>query len=301
MFQITLKDIIEFKGIGLHTGKIVNIRLIPAEENTGILFCRTDIPKSSFIPARYDFVRDTKLCTMLIDDFGVSIGTIEHLMSALAALGIDNLIIELNGPEVPILDGSSYLFIESILKCGLKEQLVNKKILKIIKPLELKTDNWEISCLPNKEFKVNLTIDFNNKIIGKQTYNYSSTKTDYVKEISKSRTFGQLEEINYLRSQGLGLGGSLKNAIIVDKENILNPEGLRYKDEFIRHKILDAIGDLYLSGYNICGEIIGYKTGHEANNELLRLIFKNPQCYVIEESYFPEHLLYLNYPVAINK
>ncbi|MCL2567711.1 MAG: UDP-3-O-acyl-N-acetylglucosamine deacetylase [Alphaproteobacteria bacterium] len=288
MQQRTIKEILEIKGIGLHSGKTVTMRLIPAESNHGIIFKRTDILdlEESLVPAKYDLVRDTKLCTMLINDLGTKIGTIEHLMSALCALRINNLLIEIDSFEVPILDGSSRIFIEEIAKIGIADLIEPRKILKILKPISLKTDKWEVSIVPHKSsFVLNVAIEFNNAVIGRQSQSFDINNGDYYKDISFARTFCLEQEIAYLQSAGLALGGSLDNAIVVGKDKILNDDGLRYENEFARHKLLDAMGDLYLCGYEIQGEFTGLRCGHESNNLLLREIFKDSSNYEIEADY----------------
>ncbi|MDR0483839.1 MAG: UDP-3-O-acyl-N-acetylglucosamine deacetylase [Alphaproteobacteria bacterium] len=288
MHQRTIKQILEISGIGLHSGKTVNMKLIPAPADSGIVFKRVDIldNEESIIPARYDLVRDTKLCTMLINDLGAKVGTIEHLMSALAYLKINNLLIEINSFEVPILDGSARVFIEEISKVGIADLSEPRKVLKILKPVSLKTDKWEVKIVPHESsFVLNVEIEFNNAVIGKQNYSFDINNDDYYQDISKARTFCLEQEIAYLQSAGLALGGSLDNAIVVGKEAVLNPEGLRYKEEFARHKLLDALGDLYLCGYEIQGEFSGIKCGHESNNLLLREIFKDASNYEIVADY----------------
>ncbi|MDR2008061.1 MAG: UDP-3-O-acyl-N-acetylglucosamine deacetylase [Alphaproteobacteria bacterium] len=286
MQQRTIKEVLEIKGIGLHSGKTVNMRLIPAEANHGIIFKRVDILdlEESIVPARYDLVRDTKLCTMLINDLGTRVGTIEHLMSALCALRIHNLLIEIDSFEVPILDGSSKIFVEKISKVGVCELTEPRKILKILKPVALKTDKWEVKFTPADSFILNVAIEFNNLVIGKQAQCFDVNNGDY-SDISAARTFCLEQEITYLQSAGLALGGSLDNAIVVGKDKILNEDGLRYENEFARHKLLDAMGDLFLCGYEIHGEFTGLKCGHESNNLLLREIFKDSANYEIETDY----------------
>ncbi len=298
MRQNTIKNIIAISGIGLHSGKKVSIKMLPAGEDTGIVFKRVDIKNNSInlVPARFDLVKDTKLSTVLINDFGVRVSTIEHLMSALASLEIHNLMIEIDSFEVPILDGSSILFVEAIEKAGVKALSKPRKILKIVKPINLKTNNWEVAIIPDDSFILNVTIDFPNKIIGKQTCEFNYTKDDYKSEISKARTFCLEKEVTYLQSIGLAVGGSLDNAIVVGENSVLNSGKLRYSNEFARHKLLDALGDLFLAGYDIQGRFFGYKSGHESNNLLLRAIFADSSSYIIEEGYEQ-----YNIPVLISK
>jgi UDP-3-O-[3-hydroxymyristoyl] N-acetylglucosamine deacetylase len=285
MLQRTIKKEIIISGIGLHSGCEVLLRLLPATNNTGIVFKRVDIKDSNkqLIPANYLIVRNTKLCTMLINDYGSSVGTVEHLMSALAFFKIDNVIIELNAPEVPVLDGSAIEFVKAIVKVGILELSAHKKYIKILKPINLITDKYSFKVLPAEKFIFNMEINFENAIIGESHYKYCIDETDYIGEVASARTFCFKEEIDYLQSVGLALGGTLNNAIVVDKDKVLNPSGLRYVDEFVRHKLLDAIGDLYMCGFEIKGEFFGFKVGHEANNLILREIFNDPTCYMIED------------------
>ena len=285
MQQITINKQIKLSGIGLHSGKPVHLSIIPASENTGIIFKRVDIADSqqNIIKADYNNVSDTKLCTLLSNSYGVSVGTIEHLMSALAAFLIDNVIIEIDAPEIPILDGSSKIFVNEIKKVGLHYQNSSKSVLKILKPVEINSDKWKIKIIPSDSLVVDATIDFDNKVIGNQNFLFDFEKNSYEKEISKARTFTFLKDVKFLQSQGLALGGNLDNAIVVDENKILNTSGLRYKNEFIRHKILDLIGDIYLCGYYIEGKIIANKMGHQANNLLIKEIFKNPENYMVKD------------------
>ncbi len=285
MQQITINKQIKLSGIGLHSGKIVNLNILPSNENTGIIFKRIDIEdnKKNIIKADYNNVSDTTLCTLLSNSYGVSVGTIEHLMSALSAFFIDNAIIEIDAPEVPILDGSSKLFVNAIKKVGLHYQNASKSVLKILKPVEINSDKWSIKILPNDSLVIDATIDFDNKLIGKQNFLFDFEKNNYEKDLSKARTFTFLKDVKFLQTKGLALGGNLDNAIVVDEDKILNAKGLRYKNEFIRHKILDLIGDIYLSGYYIEGKIIANKMGHQSNNLLIKEIFKSSENYMIKD------------------
>lgn len=287
MKQKTIKNTLKIQGVGLHSGKTVTMKIVPAEADHGIIFKRVDIKdaEESIVPARFDLVRDTKLCTMLINDLGARVGTIEHLMSALAYLKINNALIEIDSFEVPILDGSAKVFIKRILEIGIQKLEKPRKVLKILKPVELQTDKWSVKIIPSESFILNVGIEFNNNVIGKQNHSFDINSGNYAEEISKARTFCLEQEIAYLQSAGLALGGSLDNAIVVGRDSIHNPEGLRYENEFARHKLLDALGDLYLCGYEIKGEFFGERCGHESNNLLLREIFKDKRNYEIEEDY----------------
>lgn len=295
MKQKTINEIISVSSIGIHSGNKVNMKLYPAYQNTGIVFKRTDINKS-FKMNPFN-VKEAVLCTALFDGED-NVKTIEHLLSALAMLGIDNLIIEIDNNEIPIFDGSAMPFIYLIKNAGLKIQSANKKIIKIKKEIEIIQEDKEIKIKPYNGFKINYEIDFNNPFI-KSTNQFLSVdfKDNIINEISKARTFGFLKDIEYLKKNNLAKGGSLQNAIIVDEFKILNPEGLRYEDEFVRHKILDAIGDFYVAGKQILGEITAYKSGHNLNNLLLREILSKQENYeeieIIQEE--NEKDLILNY------
>jgi UDP-3-O-[3-hydroxymyristoyl] N-acetylglucosamine deacetylase len=272
MKQKTLTKTISFSGVGLHNGKQVNVLLLPAPLNTGIIFQRTDVGGNNIIPALWNLVHTTNLNTCLKNDNDVTISTIEHLMAALSASNVTNCHIQVNGPEIPILDGSADIFYQTI-KPDTTEQKLNQKSIKILKPITTQT----VSLIPADEFSIELFIDFPAKIIGTQSFHYR----DNFPEISQARTFGFGNEIDYLRKNNLALGGSLDNAIVVanDGETILNDGGLKYNDEFVRHKVIDAIGDLYLAGYPIIGKFIGVGSGHSMNNALLRELFKNQDCW----------------------
>jgi UDP-3-O-[3-hydroxymyristoyl] N-acetylglucosamine deacetylase len=284
MLQATIKETIEFSGIGLHTGKIISLKLIPSNSG-GIVFVRSDIKDTTQnkIHAIYDNVKNTTLATVLSNEYGHSISTVEHLFSALAIMGVDNLIIDVNNNELPVLDGSAIEFIKKIKDVGLNFLDKKKLFLKILKPISIKNEKYEISIKPFDTFKINLTLDFNTPLIKQQSYAFDVFKDSYRNCLASARTFCFLAEVEYLKSKGLALGGSLDNAVVIAEQGVLNKEGLRYNDEFVRHKILDAIGDLYLSGFLIKGEVFGYKSGHEANNLLLRKIFSDASNYIIEE------------------
>lgn len=287
MQQLTLKKSIKIQGIGLHSGKAVTMVLHPAPINSGVIFKRTDLkntknPSQNIVLAKYNYVKETTLSSTLVNDYGVQVGTVEHFISALAYLRIDNLLIEIDAPEVPILDGSAQIFVKEILSAGLITQDAPKKILRIMKPVEVTTEKWQVKITPHDQSIFSLDINFNDNIIQQQTYTHNLDIDDYEKDIAPARTFCYLKDVQYLQSKGLALGGSLENAIVIDNDKILNPEGLRFNNEFAKHKVLDAIGDLYLAGYTIKGHFFGVKSGHKANNLLLRAIFKDPSNYKIE-------------------
>ena len=277
--QQTLSAPIFVKGIGLHTGTNVSMKLVPAEADFGIKFYRTDIDKNNSIDAIWSNVSNTILSTTISNKFGVSVSTIEHIMSALSGLHIDNLKIEINGPEVPIMDGSSKIFVNLIETVPVKILNKKRKILKIKKNIKVIKEESSVELKPNKQFSIDFEIDFPSKIISKQSCQLQLINGNYKSDIASARTFGFERDVDTLRSNGLALGGSLENAVVVGDDKILNKEGLRFKDEFVRHKILDSIGDLYLAGSPIQGYFFGNKSGHYLNNLLLISLFSDKNNY----------------------
>ncbi len=271
--QRTLRNTIRATGVGLHTGEKVYLTLKPAPADTGIVFRRTDLNPVVEIAARAENVGDTTLSTTLVKD-DVRVSTVEHLLSAMAGLGIDNVYVEISAPEVPIMDGSAGPFVFLIQSAGIEEQDAPKKFIRIKRPVTVEDGDKVASFLPFDGFKVTFTIDFDHPVFRDRTrkaeLDFSSTS--FVKEVSRARTFGFMHEIEYLRSQGLAQGGSVDNAIVVDEYRILNEDGLRYDDEFVKHKVLDAIGDLYLLGNSLIGEFQAHKSGHALNNASLRAL-----------------------------
>ncbi|HIF18143.1 MAG TPA: UDP-3-O-acyl-N-acetylglucosamine deacetylase [Cycloclasticus sp.] len=269
--QRTLKNVIRATGVGLHSGEKVYLTLRPAGVNVGIVFRRVDFDEPVIIPARARNVGDTQLSTTLIQD-GVRVSTVEHLLSAIAGLGIDNLFIDLSAAEVPIMDGSAGPFVFLLQSAGIEEQNEPKRYIRIKKEVRIEDGDKWASFIPFEGFKVGFSIEFDHPVFKSQiqeaTIDFSSTS--FVKEISRARTFGFMKDIEMLRKRNLALGGSMDNAIVVDDFRVLNEDGLRYEDEFVKHKILDAIGDLYLLGHSLIGEFHGHKSGHELNNRLLR-------------------------------
>ena len=259
-----------FEGVSLHSGKHCKVNIKPSGIDTGIVFIRKDLPNSIPIKAHWKNVTSTKLCTTISNKEGASISTIEHLMSALSGLHIDNAIIEVYGPEIPIMDGSAEPFVRLIKEAGIINQKKERKYIKVLKSVTVENDDSSVSIKPNDQFSINLEIDFPSSIIDHQSCKLQMVNGNYVEDISKARTFGFEEDVDTLRNAGFALGGSLSNAVVVGKNRILNKEGLRYKDEFVRHKILDSIGDLYLAGSPIIGYFEGKKSGHKLNNDLLR-------------------------------
>lgn len=269
--QRTLKNIIKATGVGLHTGEKVYLSLRPAAPNTGIVFRRVDLAEPVDIPATPQNVGETTLSTTLVRD-EIKVSTVEHLLSALAGLGIDNAYIDVSAPEVPIMDGSAGPFVFLIQSAGVEEQNAAKRFIRIKKPIKVQDGDKWASFEPYEGFKVTFTIDFDHPAFSEdvQTASIDFSSTSFVKEVSRARTFGFMRDIEALRKRKLALGGSMDNAIVVDNYRVLNEDGLRYADEFVKHKILDAIGDLYLLGHSLIGSFTGYKSGHGLNNQLLR-------------------------------
>lgn len=254
--------------------------MIPAKADHGIVFVRTDLAdQDNIIPARWDNVVDTQLCTVIANTAGASVGTIEHVMSALCGLGIDNLRIEINGSEVPVMDGSAAPFVEAIDTVGLQTQNASKRTIRILKDITVEKDGKRVTLSPSDITTYAGEIKFDHPEIGTQKYEMQMLNGNFKHDIAEARTFGFLSEVEYLRTQGLALGGSLDNAIVLDNEKILNASGLRFTDEFIRHKLLDAIGDLYLAGAPIQGAYFGVKAGHEMNNAILHALFADDSAW----------------------
>lgn len=271
--QRTLKNVIRATGVGLHTGEKVYLTLRPAVPDTGIVFRRVDLDTPVEIPAIPENVGETTLSTTLVKD-GIRVATIEHLLSALAGLGIDNAYIDLNASEVPIMDGSAGPFVFLIQSAGIQEQNAPKRFIRIKKPVKVDHGDKWVEFKPYNGFKVAFTIDFEHPAFKErhQMAEVDFSTTSFVKEVSRARTFGFMNQIETLRANNLALGGSLDNAIVVDDYRVLNEDGLRYVDEFVKHKILDSIGDLYLLGRSLIGAFSGYKSGHALNNKLLRVL-----------------------------
>lgn len=283
--QRTLAKPVHATGIGLHSGNKVTIALNPAPVNTGIVFHRVDLDPMVTIPAKAELVKDTTLCTGLMDAQGNRIATVEHLLSAIAALGLDNLIIEVDAPEIPIMDGSSSPFVFLLQSAGIAEQNALKKFIRIKETIRVEAEEGKWAELrPNPAgFKIDFAIDFQHPAISGRnqsiSMNFDSIK--FVKELSRARTFCFLRDVEFMQAHNLALGGSLDNAIVLDEYRIINDEGLRYDDEFVRHKVLDMIGDLCLTGHSILGHMNAYKSGHALNNMLARELLANPECYEI--------------------
>jgi len=285
--QRTLKNAIRATGVGLHTGEKVYLTLRPAPVDTGIVFRRVDLDPPVAIPARAEHVGDTTLSTSLVRD-GVRVATVEHLLSAFAGLGIDNAYVDLSASEVPIMDGSAGPFVFLIRSAGIVEQPAPKRFIRIKKPVRVEDGDKWAAFEPFEGFKVAFAIAFDHPVFrsGRQEAVVDFSTTSFVKEVSRARTFGFLRDIERLQAQRLALGGSLDNAVVVDDYRILNEDGLRYEDEFVKHKVLDAIGDLYLLGHSLIGAFYGYKSGHALNNRLLRALMADASAW--EEVTFEE-------------
>ena len=278
--QTTLRQRVHCFGIGLHTGRQVRLALAPADPGTGIVFRRTDLEgDEALIPARWDSVVDTTLCTVIGNRHGTTVGTVEHLMAALCACGVDNAVVELDAPEPPAMDGSAAPFIFLIECAGLVAQQEWRQMLHIRKSVRFE-DGVKFAALePCPYPELDVEIVFDNPVIGRQRTHMARSGMRFKGELARARTFGFAHEVEYMRRNGLALGGSLDNAVVVDGDSVVNPEGLRYADEFVRHKALDAVGDLYLAGAPIVGRYVGHQAGHKLNNSVLRALFADPDAY----------------------
>jgi UDP-3-O-[3-hydroxymyristoyl] N-acetylglucosamine deacetylase len=287
--QRTLKSPISTTGVGLHTGAKVTLTLRPAAPNTGIVFCRSDLAERVAIPATPEAVRDTRMSSCLITDHPrlgeVRVSTIEHLMSAFSGLGVDNAYVDVSAAEIPILDGSAAPFVYLIQSAGILEQAVAKRFVRIKQAVEIREGEgqslkWAL-LEPFEGFKLSFGIDFKHPAVDKtgQFASVDFSETPYTREVARARTFGFMQDVENLRSAGLALGGSLDNAIVMDEYRVLNSDGLRYDDEFVKHKILDAVGDLYILGHPIIGAYTAHKSGHALNNKLLRALLANQQAW----------------------
>jgi len=278
--QRTLKTTVKTTGVGLHSGARVDLMLRPAAADTGIVFHRVDLPQPVTLPADARHVGDTRLSSTLKRD-GASISTVEHVMSALAGLGIDNLHIDVAGPEIPIMDGSAAPFVFLLQSAGIVEQEAAKKYLRIVAPVEVRDGDKWARFDPWNGFKLDFTIDFPHPMFGSENRQVviDFAEHSYVREVARARTFGFMQDVEALRAAGLGLGGSLQNAVVLDDFRVLNAEGLRYDNEFVKHKVLDAIGDLYLLGHPLIGQYMAFKSGHGLNNALARALLQRPEAF----------------------
>ncbi len=280
--QKTFKSSISCTGVALHSGNKVSMTLMPGKPDSGIVFKRTDIPGGgASIPATWDNVVETTLCTTLGNKDGVTIATVEHLMAALGGSGIDNAVIEVNGPEVPVMDGSAAPFVFLVECAGTVEQDKPRRYIKVLKAISLEDGASIVSLTPAEDFSVDFDIDFESAAISRQSISIGMVGETFKNEVSRARTFGFLHEVEALRAAGLAKGGSLDNAVVVSGDKVINEDGLRYVDEFVRHKVLDAVGDLYLAGGGLLGHFHGVCSGHAANNKLLKALFADDEawCY----------------------
>ncbi len=275
--QRTLKSLIRASGVGLHTGQKVRIALRPAPPDTGVVFRRIDLATPVDLPARADLVGEARLASTLIKD-GVKVHTVEHLMSALSGLGIDNIYVDLDAPELPIMDGSASPYALLLQQAGIEEQSAPKRFLRVKKSVEVREGDKWARLEPYEGFKLSFSIEFRHPVIERSTQSvtFDFAETPYLKEIARARTFGFMQEVEDLKGSGLALGGGLDNAVVLDEQGVLNSEGLRFADEFIRHKLLDAIGDLYLLGAPLLGAFFAHKSGHALNNRLARAALTDP-------------------------
>ncbi len=282
-FQRTLKRPTSCVGVGLHSGAPVTLRVMPAAADTGIVFVRVDLPGKPSVPARAEFVVSTTLATTLGRD-QCTVGTVEHLLSALSGVGIDNARIEVDGPEVPIMDGSAAPFAALVNEAGIRVQDKTKSFLIIRRPVTVRDGDKRATIAPSKRLRIDCTIDFKHPLISDQTYGLEFSDRTYAKEIASARTFGFLRDVEKLQANGLARGGSLQNAIVVDEFSILNPEGLRFPDEFVRHKLLDTLGDVALMGRPVIGHLTVYKSGHALNHRLVMKVLSDPSNYEVVQA-----------------
>ncbi|TAK43243.1 MAG: UDP-3-O-acyl-N-acetylglucosamine deacetylase [Betaproteobacteria bacterium] len=275
--QRTLKSLIRATGVGLHTGRKVAMTLRPAQPDTGIVFRRVDLAVPADIPARVDLVGETRLCSCLVQG-GVKVYTVEHLMSALAGLGIDNVHVDLDGPEVPIMDGSAAPFALLLQQAGIAPQAAPKRFLRVTRRVEVRDGEKSARLEPHDGFRLSFSIAYDHPVIEKSAtaLTLDFAETSYLKEVARARTYGFMHDVEELRESGLALGGGLDNAVVLDEYRVLNAEGLRFADEFIRHKLLDAVGDLYLLGKPLLAAFSAHKSGHALNNRLLRVLQNDP-------------------------
>jgi len=281
--QKTLKKKIQLSGVGVHNGRAVSMSIEPAEADTGIIFIRSDLDKNNIIKAIIDNVVDSRLCTKIKNSHGIFVATIEHLMAAFSALGIDNAIVKINSSELPALDGSSNEYVKKIISSGIRSLNKRKKVFRVLKKVEVKNGDRFISITPSNTLSINISINYPETIIGYSEYSYTHSQESFINDLSKARTYTLYEDIEKMRVAGLAIGGSLNNAIVVDKYKILNPEGLRLEKEFVKHKTLDCIGDFYLLGIQLVGNINCFAPGHNLNQKLIKEILKDKDNYIIED------------------
>lgn len=283
--QMTLAAPIVLEGVGLHTGRTIRMDMHPAGAGFGIVFRRVDLVDASLeitdIPARYDHVGDTTLSTAIRNKAGTSVNTVEHLMAALSGLGVDNVFVEVNGPEIPVMDGSSQVFVEAIEAVGLKPLNASRRAVRILKPIVVEDGLKRAALLPGEGFRLAFEIEFDNPVIGRQTIETDFHDPSFSDQVLRARTFGFLKDVETMWKMGLGLGGSLDNTVVIDGDQVLNEDGLRFEDEFVRHKVLDAVGDLALAGAPLIGRYEGVRAGHAMNNRVLRALFADRSAWEI--------------------
>ncbi len=278
--QRTIAEAVQFEGVGVHSGARAEARVTPAEAGAGVVFVRTDVTdRDPRILARWDRVVDTRLCTVLANDAGATVSTVEHLMAALAGLGIDNALVEIDGPEIPIMDGSSEPFVQGLRAAGLRALAAPRRALRVLKPVEVADGPKRVRLAPANRFEMRFEIAFEEAAIGRQAREMTLVNGAFVDHLCRARTFGRLCDVEMLRAAGLARGGSLDNAIVVDGDRVLNADGLRYDDEFVRHKMLDAVGDLALAGGPLLGAYHGVCAGHDMTNRALRALFADPSAW----------------------
>ena len=281
ILQRTIKETVSATGIGLHSGSKVTVTFRPAPADTGIIYTRTDLNPHVSIKCEPEAVRDTQLCTALVNLDGVRISTVEHLTAALSAMGIDNLFIDVNAPELPVMDGSAQPFIYLLESAGIQELPTPKKFMHVVKKVRVEDGDKWAEITPSDGFSLDLTIDFNHPAMDRelQHFHLDFSGKSFVKELARARTFCFMRDVEYMHAHNLALGGSLENAVVLDDYRVINPEGLRYPNEFVKHKMLDAVGDLYMNGHSILGSFKAYKTGHKLNNMLLRAVLADASNY----------------------
>jgi len=281
--QRTLKAPIDCTGVALHSGNKVHMTLHPATADSGIVFRRTDVAgMGAEIPALWDRVVDTRLCSVIGNEDGVTVSTVEHVMAALAGCGIDNVLIDVNGPEVPIMDGSSEPFVFLIECAGVVEQESPRRVVRVLKSVSVQDGDCVATLVPADRFTVDMEIDFDSAAVDQQSFRLGVVNGAFCKELARARTFGFLHEVEAMRAAGLAKGGSLDNAIVISGDEIMNEDGLRFDDEFVRHKALDAVGDMYLAGGQVMGAFSGTKSGHALNNKLLRALFADDSAWTYD-------------------
>ena len=281
LYQKTIKSPIFFNGVGIHSGKAVKMTLYPANEDFGIVFKRIDLNVNNYVKVTSRNIDISKYCSKLKNTHGVCVNTVEHLLATLHAFNVNNVLVEINSPELPAMDGSSYEFTKKIMEVGLQIQKKSIKVLKILRKVNVKDGSRAIKILPSDNLSFSIKIKFRNNLIGNDSYVYTHNTQNFVDEICYARTFCLAKDVVKLRAAGFGLGGNLNNAIVVEDDKILNESGLRCNQEFVKHKILDTVGDFYMSGFSILGSIHATQPGHELNNRLLRKIFENKDNYEV--------------------